>query len=161
VLPRVLAILLMLAVPLEGFAVSHVHGTMAGMQPDDHDPRPHLHLGDHHHHHAHSHGDGRSHGDGHSHGPGPCDDQGEEQNVSQPEAPTQPSNHEADALYVSGDLGLNLTHAAPTVVDMGLVVWTKTVSLTGVDARSSIDAAPHFSARGDTPIYLTTLSLRL
>ena len=154
-LQRFLAILLMLAVPVQGFAVPHSHGPMAGTQPDDHDQRPHLHLGDHRHHHGHS------HDDGHSHNPCPCNDQGNEQNASTPEAPTQPSNHEDDALYVSGELGLNLTHAAPTITDTGLVVWTETVSSTGVDARCSIDAAPHFLARGSTPIYLTTLSLRL
>ena len=153
-LHRFLAILLMLAAPVQGFAVPHSHGPMAGTQPDDHDQRPHVHFGDHHHH-------GHSQKDGHSHDPCPCEDRGEDQNASTPEAPIQPSSHEDDALYVSGDLGLNLTNAAPTVADAGLVVWTKPVSAAGVGAPSSIDAVPHFLARGDTPIYLTTLSLRM
>lgn len=152
---RLLAILLMLAAPVQGFAVPHSHGPMAGTQPDDHDQRPHVHLCSHHHHHGHS------HDDGHSHDPCPSDDQREDQNPSTPEAPTQPSNHEDDALYDSGDLGLNLTNAAPTVAETGLVVWTETVSPIGVGARTSVSAVPRFSARGDTPIYLTTLSLRL
>lgn len=151
-LHRFFAIALTLVVPLQGFAVPHLHGAMAGTQPEDHDQRPHLHLGNHHHHH---------HEDDRSHHSCSCDNQGAEQNASTPEAPIQPNNHDDDALYVSGDLGLNLTHAAPTVADTGLVLWLEPVSPIGIDARFSVDAAIHFLVRGDTPIYLTTLSLRL
>lgn len=154
-LHRFLAILLMLFTPIQGFAVPHSHGPMDGTQPDDHDHRPHFHLCGHHHHHGHS------HCDGHSHDSCPSDDQREAQTPGTPEAPTEPSNHEDDALYVSGDLGLNLTNAAPTVADTGLEVWTDPVSPADVGTPSSINAVPHFLARGDTPIYLTTLSLRL
>jgi hypothetical protein len=155
-LQRFLVILLMLAVPAQGIAVPHSHDPMAGRQPSDHNQRPHLHLGDHHHHHGHSHDDGR-----HSHDPFSCDDPGDEQDAGTPEAPIQPNDHDDDALYVSGDLGLNLTHAAPTIAETGLVLWTEPIRPMGVDARFSVNAAFHFLARGDTPIYLTTLSLRL
>ncbi len=161
-LQRFLAILLMLAVPVQGFAVPHSHGSMAGTQPDGHNQRPHFHLGGHHHHgHHHGHGHGHSHEDGHAHDPCPCDNSGNEQDASTPEVPTRPSNHDDDALYVSGEFGLNLTQTVQMVADTGLVIWIEADQPTAIGARSYVDAVPCFLARGDTPIYLTTLSLRL
>lgn len=114
-LHRLLVILLMQAVTVSGFAVPHSHGSIAGTQPDDHNQTPHLHLGGHHHHHGHS---------PPSQFP---ESQKCEQDSSTPKSPTQPSNHDDDALYVSGELGLNLTQTVQSVDDSGVVIWNEAV----------------------------------
>lgn len=154
-LQRLIAILLILVVPVQGFAVPHSHGPMAGALPDDHNQRPHFHLSGHHHH------QGHSHDDGHSHDPRPCDNPGDEQNTSTPNVPAQPSNHDDDALYVSGDIGLNLSQNVQPIAEDGPVLWSICVPPTAIDTRCCVDAAASFLDRGDTPIYLITLSLRL
>src|SRR5690606_33306437 len=117
-------------------------------------------LAGHHHHGHHHHGyhrHGHSHDDGHVVDPCPDNNPGGEPGASTPNVPARPSNHDDDALYVSGELGLNLAQAVEVVANMGLVHWGESDQSPAIDASAFVDVFPHFLVRGDVPIYLITL----
>jgi hypothetical protein len=148
-----LVFLLMLAVPLQGLAVPHLHREQGSIDATDHGFRPHLHLGHSLSSHRHSH---RNHpatlthpDQTYSPGPAPLD------------RPAAPSDHDDDAVYVATELRLNLTAHVPVVQQSLFVSWVNPIEPKTLDVRGSLDVATFFLARGGTPIYLTTLSLRL
>ena len=152
---RLLVMLVILAVPVQGFAVPHAHGPRAGTQSKEHSHRAHLHLGSHHHHHP------SVYDDGHSHAPHCGSDSDGEPKLVGLASSTSPRHHDDGALYLSSELGLNLTQPVQDFADAGLILWSDLDPSIGIDTRAYVDEVACCLARGDTPLYLTTLSLRL
>ncbi|QDU41703.1 hypothetical protein Mal52_01560 [Symmachiella dynata] len=134
---RVFAILLTLAVPLQGVAVPHCHGESAAEQPADHHQAPHFHFG-----HGHHHDDSTA-----------ADPNGSE-------APSPAEEHDDDAVYVTSDLTVGLMQ------DRALTLDASSLALTVADDSLAIQCAC-FDCLAAPPdygvehIFLATAALRL
>ena len=156
-LRRLLTILLMLALALQGLAVPHAHGVAGESQPEGHNHRPHFHFAGCHSHHEHGNGPCHSHHhDGARH-----HQNGSETPADSEPAPSPASGHDTDAVYVSSEPAI--AGNSSTVLD--LEASGVAVAWVSVEPQATIG---HFwgdavrpPSPGGVPLYLSALTLRL
>jgi len=110
---RILAILMLFVIPLQGLAVPHRHGTEGSAPNSHHDQTPHFHFGSSHHaHHSHGPATASSHhhdGVAHSHSESDTGLVSTSELASEDPLPDSSGSHDDDALYVSGLVALPAT----------------------------------------------------
>ncbi|GEM_PF-3571747 len=155
-LRRLLTILLMLALALQGLAVPHAHGVAGESQPEGHNHRPHFHFAGCHSHHEHGNGHCHSHhheAAGHHQG-------SSETQVASESGPA--GGHDADAVYIASAPAI--AGNSSTVLD--LEASGVAVAWVSVEPQASIGhfwggAVAQPPSPGGIPLYLAALTLRL
>lgn len=158
-------VLLMLA--NQGLCLAHMHHGHDGGEPEDHDSRPHFHLGRHVHHqggHADEHGS-------HQHDDGLPSDGSNAALSSDEQSPTSPCNfplqgdHDSDAVYGEPVTPARMGSSGSILPDKDVVAGLACVRVEHLDsgllhAQPSVDRSS-FLSDDACPIYLRALSLRL